>query len=90
MEEVVKRILSGEFEVEVDDIGTLRRELERLGIKAYIVEYNEAYKTPFLSTIASLLDEHMVKCAVEFARARGVSLHLIRAPSGLYLLLIPL
>jgi len=90
MEEVVKRILSGEFEVEVDDIDTLQRELERLGIKAHIVAYNEAYNSSFLNVITSLLDEHMVKCAVEFARARGVSLHLIRAPSGLYLLLIPL
>ena len=90
MEEVVRRILDGEVEIEVDDIDALRRELERIGVTIYLVKYEEAYKNPFLCTIASLLDEHMAKCAVEFARARGASLHLIRAPSGPYLLLIPL
>jgi len=78
-----------EFEVEVDDVHELQRQLEVHGVRAYLVKYEDAYSDPFLGTIASLLDEHMVKCAAEFARARGVELHLVKAKDGLYLLLIP-
>jgi len=78
-----------EFEIEVDDAHDLVRQLEMRSIRAQLVKYEDAYSDPFLGTIASLLDEHMVKCAAEFARARGVELHLVKAKDGLYLLLIP-
>jgi len=79
-----------EFEIEVDDAHDLVRQLEMRGIRAQLVKYEDAYSDPFLSTIASLLDEHMANCAFEFARARGGELRLIKAKDGLYLLLIPI
>jgi len=79
------------LELEVDDIYSFKQTLEKHGIKAYVVKYEDAYNAnPFLSTIVSLLDAHMAKCAVEFASSRGVSVHLVKSKGELYLLLIPI
>jgi len=94
MAENISRITSCSsciLELEVDDIESFKHTLKERGINVHIVKYEDAYNAnPFLTTLVSLLDAHMAKCAAEFATSRGVSVHLIKSRGELYLLLIPI
>jgi len=77
-------------ELETEDVDSLLKTLEKHNVKPYIVAYEEAYDSDnaFLTTLVSLLDVHMAKCAAEYAKAMGTSVHIVKSKGRQYLLLV--